>query len=255
MIHFITNAALMASTPSLPFGPNLLPITTNSNHYKSMKSISSNFRAKIVAVLAFTALPALAPSAHSAVIVTSGTLEAIGGSVLQLSGAVIVADYTAVQTDGIIHLVLDLGSAQNVSTIDIVNMPNTATNLSIRSLSIWIADDEDAPGFTPSSLSGYTTNVFADQILNPATNSADAVRTADVTDFTSRYVLFNLSSSFLTGTDPFAATGNYRRAQFGDISVTVIPEPSTITLLMVCGAVGLGCAFRRKAPRSGCNPL
>lgn len=217
-----------------------------------MRTIKQSSRTKILPTIAAVASLIAISSAYSAVIVTAGTLEGIGGSVVTKPGAAVVADYSNSQTDGMIHLLLDMGDIRDVALLNIVNR-DVATDMSIKSLSIWIAPDESAPGFDPFSLSTYTVNVYANQNLMPAVNGANAIRPVDVTDFSRRYVLINLSSNFQTGGAPFwyQAGSNYGRAQLGDITIaTAVPEPHAVGLLIIGGAFSLTRMLRRNRLRS-----
>jgi len=214
-----------------------------------MRTIKQNSRNKILSAIAATASLISFSSVHSAVIVTAGTLDGIGGSTVTKPSAAVVADYGSTQSDGTIHMMLDLGSVQYVTLLNIINRGDTATNLAIKSLSIWIAD-ESAPGFDPFSLNSYTVNVWANQDLLPASTAANTVRPVDVTDFSGRYVLINLTSSFQINGAPFqysASNPSLGRAQLGDI--TVVPEPHAVGLLMFGGAIALTCILRRKSLR------
>lgn len=207
---------------------------------------------KILAMILAAASIFAVSAAHSAVTVTAGTLTGIGGTVVDRPVATVVADYSNTQSDGKIHLLLDLGSIRNVDIINIVNR-DVATDMSIKSLSVWIASDEGALGFDPFSLSSYTTNVFANQNLMPATNGANVIRPADVTDFSRRYVLIELTSSFQTSGAPFwyQAGSNFGRAQFGDITITTtIPEPHMAGLVVFGGAIAMTPMLRRSRSRS-----
>lgn len=203
-------------------------------------------------MLAAAASVLAASSANSAVIVTAGTLDGIGGSTVTKPGAAVVGDYSNTQTDGTIHLLLDMGNIRDVTLLNIVNR-DVATDMSIKSLNVWIALDESAPGFDPYSLASYTVNVYANQNLMPAVNGANAIRSVDVTDFSRRYILINLTSSFQTNGAPFwyQVGTNYGRAQLGDITVvTAVPEPHAVGLLMFGGAIALTCMLRRKSLRA-----
>lgn len=196
---------------------------------------------------------AMFSSAQSAVIVSAGTLDGIGGSFISNEGSTLQGIYSypnsTAQTDGIIHAVLNLGSIQSISEITIVNRL-AATNLAARSLRILVAADESAPSFDPFSLSSYTQIVFANQLLLPSTNAEGALRTANITDSTKQYFLIDFTSNFFTGASGFSTTGNERNVQFSDIRVTAVPEPGTVALIGIASGFLLLRGLKKRRSNS-----
>ena len=187
-------------------------------------------------------------SAYSAVVVSAGTLYGIGGSTVSAhptaNPAVVVALYGAGQNDNSIHLLLDLGNPQDVTALDLINRRDVGTDMSIRTLQIFIAADEDASGFDPMLLSNYTINVLPNTLLEPSNNTQGAVRSVDVADFNRRWVLININSNFVGGSEGISHSGNRAQVQIGDI--VAIPEPNTLGMISLFGTlVALGAYAKR----------
>ncbi|MFZ4780060.1 MAG: PEP-CTERM sorting domain-containing protein [Terrimicrobiaceae bacterium] len=189
---------------------------------------------------------ALLPSAQ-AVVVTGGDIIGIGSSATyQAAPGVLNADYSywATQADGAIHLRLDMGSIQNVASLQITNRTDVATALAPLRFTIYVAN-EAAPGFDFNNLTYFTTVVFANGVATPSSNAASAVQGLNVTDFSKRYVLIDITANgFANPIDNVTPNGN--RAQYSDVSYTVVPEPGTVALFGFA-AFGMACLrrFRR----------
>ncbi|MFV0414984.1 MAG: PEP-CTERM sorting domain-containing protein [Chthoniobacterales bacterium] len=181
---------------------------------------------------------------NAAIIVDAGEISGLGGSGAVDSGSTLQATYGVSQTDGIIHTLLDLTSVKNVDAITIVNRSVT-TNFAARTLSIWTAPDETAPGFDPSLLASYTNNVFADSLLSPSSRDADVEQIADISNVSKRYLLIEFTSSFWTGSNPFSTASNMGAVQFANIKADIIPEPSSLLIFGLGGGV-LALRYRRQ---------
>lgn len=216
-----------------------------------MRTIKQNTKIKALSAIAAAATLLAFSSSYSAVIVTAGTLEGIGGSTVSqhptANPLAIVANYGASQNDNSIHLLLDLGSAQDVSILNIINRRDVGTDMSVRTLSVLVARDEQSPSFDPLSLSSYTISVLPNYLLEPSTGNPGVVRPVDVEDFNRRYVLINVNSNFVSGSEGISHSGNRAQVQIGDI--TVIPEPHTVGMLTMGGAIALGALLRKKSVR------
>lgn len=165
-----------------------------------------------------------------AVIVDAGTLTGIGGSTISTPAPGIVRlNYGADQTDGQIHFVLDLGSAQNVDLFEFMNR-STATNLSLYRVNISIGD-EGSGTFDPFNLNSYTSLVYPTSAINPSVNTGNAERTVDITNSFNRYFLFNVTANFNGAISQNPNATNL--ADFQNLSVTVVPEPSVLGLIVV----------------------
>lgn len=146
------------------------------------------------------------------------------------------------QTDGAIHLRLDMGTIQNVSSLQITNqLAFTETNLTPLTFTIYVAPDELAIGFDPNLVASYSQVVFSDGMASGYSNLAGAVQTVDVTDFTKRYVLIDVTSN---GFGLIEQSANRDTIMLSNINYTVVPEPSTCVLLGL--SFGLALLFRRR---------
>ncbi len=187
----------------------------------------------------------------SAIAVTGGELTGIGGSsvIVAVPSDVNNANYGAGQTDNAIHLLLDMGSIQNVTSLQITNRVAAATQYSARTFAVSVSAADSGS----TNVADYSTVVFANATATSgSTNAANAVQTLDVTDFSKRYVLINFTANFW-GYSPGisnVAPGYSNLAQFSNVSVTAVPEPGTIGLLLFSGIGALLLARNRKSSRS-----
>lgn len=190
---------------------------------------------------------ALTNVANAAVITTAGEITGIANSQVQDNTTLFSAVYNySLQTDGVIHIVLDLGSVQNVDVLTFVNR-NISTNFAISRLEILVAPDENAAGFDPYSLASYTKHVFVEQQLSPHNYNASAVRNANIDDTQSRYFLINFTESFHTVDKHFSSTPNQDRVQFSDIRYSsAIPEPGAAALVGLALAGGILHRWRKR---------
>ncbi|MBN2375682.1 MAG: hypothetical protein JXD22_04735 [Sedimentisphaerales bacterium] len=129
--------------------------------------------------------------------VSAGEITALHGDKLGkgISGGF---DYFALDNsngDNNIHILLDLGSEQNVSQIKYTNRMDVATMYNANMVSIRVAPDESDPLFAPYSRFSYTESVFNGSIT-PSTVNAGAARYANISDRSRRYFLLDFTSNF-----------------------------------------------------------
>lgn len=210
---------------------------------------------KLVAPAILTCVMALATSHLSAaVIVTSGTLTAFSGyTVSRLNADIIRAEEPATNPTALnpISLRLDLGSVFNVARIDWQNRRDVTTSLNALGVNIYVMSNEsqDATVASNYSISVYSGN-FELAFINGDPNRGPSVwRAADITDVSRRNFRLELTSNFNGALDGLANVTNL--VDFGDVAITVVPEPSSFA--MIVASVGVGVAFyfrRRRAIRS-----
>ena len=92
------------------------------------------------------------------------------------------------------YVLLDLGSAQAVSAINITNRADVATNYNFSYVRIYVAPDESSGSFVVHDPDSYTTQVYDNYAL-PLVNTAGTSRQCDITNVTRRYILIEVISN------------------------------------------------------------
>jgi len=184
----------------------------------------------LVAMLGIVAMLSVSASAmlHE-VPVTAGTLAGIGNDATTPFDAYSwgYAGYD-MGGDGDLDLLLDLGSVNNVDKILMQNRTDTSSNGAFVNLVISVAD-EAAPGFTPTDISFYSTVVFNSYATPPAAD-AGLWREADITNSAKRYFQIRILDTWWGAPSP---------TFIGDVDVQLVPEPATMSMLVLGGLLAL----------------
>ncbi len=201
--------------------------------------ITSNALLKSISAIAAFFLSLV--SSH-AVLLSAGEVTGLAGDLVwtQQSGGTIVNFTDQNSTGSPIHIQLDLLSVQNVGAFLITNRLTSTTNANAKTVTILVAADESAPGFDPTDIADYTQVVFSGTIM-PSTNVAGTQRTVDISDSSRRYFLFDFTENF-TG----AIGGANITVQVSDIALEIVPEPSSVALILSSLGIGVSLFFRRR---------
>ena len=120
--------------------------------------------------------------------------------------------------DGKLDLVLDMGAAESVGILEVVNA-DRASNGAIALLEIYVASTEGGVGFDSTNVANYDTKVYGEAGLVPADISALAVRTADINDCSKRYFLLHITSAYWGAPSP-CFFNDIRNKSFAGFPVT-----------------------------------
>lgn len=152
-----------------------------------------------------------------------------------------IYDHATLGTYQQIQLRLDLGSVKEVELFLLTNSTYLDSNVNTKNVTIRVAADESDPGFDLNNVDSYTVEIFSGLIV-PFSNVKGTVRNIDITDTTRQYFLFSFTDNIWG--EFTHANIDRRTVIFNDIQAQVIPEPSTILLMLS----GLGCLaiFRRR---------
>lgn len=202
-----------------------------------------------VAVLGF-----VCATASASIVTTAGTVTGLEGDTAVDSETVFqfidAASPDGVESDGVLHMLLDLGSVQNIDQIvyvnRLINVDPWPLNAAV--LDIKVAADESLLAATPTSASDFTETVFSGA-FTVASQAPQADQVADIVDTTRRYFLIDFSASYV-GSINGVSNDDRDRVQLDDLRVVTVPEPASLVLVFSGAACLLVGRPRRTSVKS-----
>jgi hypothetical protein len=140
--------------------------------------------------------------------------------------------------DGCVRLLLDLGTVPSVAVTQLeITNPNIATNYAIERMNVFVASDENVPGFDPNSPLSYGQLASA-SALEPSTNAIATTRYVDINAASQykRYYAIFVWSNYWGNISGTSWNGSTSTISFSDIQA--VPEPISF-LVLGLGAWGL----------------